>query len=646
MRAAGKLVGLQRIYSDGSKYFWEGTQVEGANCRIGAKSCNQETNPTMYITEGWATAWTIHQATSCAVYVAFSANGLGVVAEKVRQKFSGVPIVIAADNDRWSSVLTSRKREIPNPGVYYARKAAESIDARVAIPDFRDLTDRPTDFDDLRRQEGEESVKRWLDPGNASSACTVADPERATDQPMSSTPDPATTPSELGDVDTPARHLGDDQHSDSDPDNESAELAAKRDEALEVVRELITDGNYEQARRELDALDSDETDSEPTNLKSELENASTPKTLRRIIDREDPGGSLPVWRDWTGEPEPREWLSSRWLPAGRVALLTADGGSAKTLLALQVAAIVAAGEGFHAPGSKGPAMLPANGGAKGMAPRLSGKAGAVVFATWEDEPDEVLRRLSWLPRLPGGKSVRAAVEKRLHIVDLAGRGALWGPKGDGHRDTLAGLTTTGSAFEAYVRHVKPRLIVIDPVAAAYGANENDRGAVRGFLSHLNALAAELGAAVLLVAHPPKGKDADHYSGSTDWRNGVRAMLTLGPEPVRGYVGKPTDKVNNQNGGTAEGQALTLEKANYARAGRRAWLRFKVEHGPDGPQGPPKIMAWEEVGPKDAADAYHKWRDWKPPRKKEPKESGKNGRKSAKASMSNGYGLAPDGKPVV
>ena len=442
MRIDGKLVNIQSIPPDCSiKLFWPQAPAVGAACMIGGEYWNaDEADRRVFVTEGWATAWSISKTVNRPVVVCFSTGGIRSVTKRFLKKHRKAEFIIAADNDRWKMVETPEGHpDIPNPGVHYATEAAKALGkkVRIAIPDFRDLEDRPTDFDDLRRQEGEESVKRWLDPGNASSACTVADPERATDQPMSSTPDPATTPSELGDVDTPARHLGDDQHSDSDPDNESAELAAKRDEALEVVRELITDGNYEQARRELDALDSDETDSEPTNLKSELENASTPKTLRRIIDREDPGGSLPVWRDWTGEPEPREWLSSLWLPAGRVALLTADGGSAKTLLALQVAAIVAAGEGFHAPGSKGPAMLPANGGAKGMAPRLSGKAGAVVFATWEDEPDEVLRRLSWLPRLPGGKSVRAAVEDRLHIVNLAGRGALWGPKGDGHRDTLA-----------------------------------------------------------------------------------------------------------------------------------------------------------------------------------------------------------------
>lgn len=106
------------------------------------------------------------------------------------------------------------------------------------------------------------------------------------------------------------------------------------------------------------------------------------------------------------------------------------------------------------------------------------------------------------------------------MADLAGRGPLW--------DVEGGLTATGAAVESPIRDLRPRLAVIDPTAGAFAASENDRAAVRGWLSHLGALAAETGAAVLLIAHPPK--DAQHaFSGSTDWRGGVRSLWTLRPE---------------------------------------------------------------------------------------------------------------------
>ena len=46
---------------------------------------------------------------------------------------------------------------------------------------------------------------------------------------------------------------------------------------------------------------------------------------------------------------------------------------------------------------------------------------------------------------------------------------------------------------------------------------------------LDKWAEQTGAAVLIVAHPPKTAGAE-YSGSTDWLAGVRAMLSLTREP--------------------------------------------------------------------------------------------------------------------
>ena len=430
---------------------------------------------------------------------------------------------------------------------------------------------------------------------------------------------------------------------DRHADPGAEEQAAKREEALERTRELIAQHDFDQARRELDALDGEDT-GPPAALEDDLEKATDAKALRRILNRVDPAGNLDVHTDWTGTPPEREWLAGQWMPTGRVTLLSAHGGAAKSLLGLQIAAVVASGEGFRAERTKRPSMLQRAPSAAGNGPLLDGDPGVVVSATWEDEADEFLRRLSWLPDTPS--SLRKLIKDRFHVVDLAGAGALWGPVEHGHRDTVATLTATGVAFEAYCRRVKPRLIVIDPVAAAFGGNENDRGAVRAFLSHLNRLAAEIGAAILLIAHPPKGRDADHYSGSTDWRNGVRALWTLGPETVRGYGGPPSSPSKPR---AAQGQALTLEKSNYSRAGRRAWLRFVVEPGEKGRDGPPKKMYWEECGAVDAARAYHKWKGWPEPSRKEdkpPKPSRKKDKPRKPARRSQRDLVASDGKPVA
>ena len=131
--------------------------------------------------------------------------------------------------------------------------------------------------------------------------------------------------------------------------------------------------------------------------------------------------------------------------------------------------------------------------------------------------------------------------------------------------------------------------MLDPLAAVFGGNENDRALTRPFLAHLNAWAARTGAAVLLVAHPPK--TGAPYSGSTDWLGGVRAPWTLTTEAVGGF-----DKPKEGEAQAVE-RCLTLAKASYGRDGMRAWLRLRDEADGDRTTA----LAWRECGPVKAAE---------------------------------------------
>ena len=177
----GERVNLQRIYSDGEKQFWPGADPIGAYFPFGLTKGKLDT---VYICEGWATGWSIWKATGCPVLAAFTAGNLEAVARMVYKKRDPKRIIIAADNDRWTKIIHAGELDdIPNPGVYYAEKAARAIDsAEVTIPDFEELEGKPTDFDDLRLLEGDEAVKVWLDPEMADQADTVAEvPEGAED---------------------------------------------------------------------------------------------------------------------------------------------------------------------------------------------------------------------------------------------------------------------------------------------------------------------------------------------------------------------------------------------------------------------------------------------------------------------------------
>ena len=147
----GKLLSLQFIVPNGSKRFLSGGRIAGGHCCLG-KTDNAEI---VCITEGFATAASIREATGHPAIVAFSAMNLERVAKAIHQKYPKLPIVICADDD----VNTDG-----NLGVTYANKAAQATGAKVAVPIFGDP--RPedvTDFNDMASLFGFDAVKQAID---------------------------------------------------------------------------------------------------------------------------------------------------------------------------------------------------------------------------------------------------------------------------------------------------------------------------------------------------------------------------------------------------------------------------------------------------------------------------------------------------
>ena len=181
LNASGQLVDLQRIWKDSrgkwKKRYYPGADPRGCRTTIWRKRFKNP-DDTIYVCEGWATGWTIHLATNCAVIVAFSVDGLKPVAISIRRQYPEARIIVAADNDRWTSLFVGLTDQVPNPGLVKATEAAKACKGEVAIPDFRDLKQEPTDFDDLRQLEGLKAVKHWLDPRVAAFADRLPRPSR------------------------------------------------------------------------------------------------------------------------------------------------------------------------------------------------------------------------------------------------------------------------------------------------------------------------------------------------------------------------------------------------------------------------------------------------------------------------------------
>ena len=151
--AQGTIHSLQYIHANGFKQFLEGGTVTGHYHVIG----NPQPRGTIYIAEGVATAITVHLATKQGVIVAFNAGNLTAVARAIRDKYLDAGIVIAGDDDQFNEVNAGRK---------HANEAARAVNGKVSFPRFGDLSKKPTDWDDLRMQEGLEVVTKQL-AGNA-----------------------------------------------------------------------------------------------------------------------------------------------------------------------------------------------------------------------------------------------------------------------------------------------------------------------------------------------------------------------------------------------------------------------------------------------------------------------------------------------
>jgi putative DNA primase/helicase len=152
----GMLCGLQFIRPDGTKRYLSGSKKEGSYFSLGGKPTG-----TLYLVEGFATGATIHEATGEPVAVAFDASNLQPVGEVLRSKFPEIQLIFCGDSDQWTE---------GNPGLSRATEAARAVGGLLAVPSFKDVSEKPSDFNDLARLEGLGEVKRQIEKARAPEA--------------------------------------------------------------------------------------------------------------------------------------------------------------------------------------------------------------------------------------------------------------------------------------------------------------------------------------------------------------------------------------------------------------------------------------------------------------------------------------------
>lgn len=243
---------------------------------------------------------------------------------------------------------------------------------------------------------------------------------------------------------------------------------------------------------------------------------------------------LPLFcaRDLDGrDVPPRRQLVKGLIPARAVTLLSGDGGTGKSLVALQL----------------------------GVAVQLStrwlghevSETGPVIFFTAEDDRDEIHRRMNDILRR---ESASFKDLDGLHVAPLAGEDALLG---EATREGIIKPTGLFHALESHTQRLKPKLVVIDTLADTFGGDEIKRAQARQFIGLLRGLAMRYDTAVLLLAHPSLSgmNSGSGMSGSTGWNNSVRSRLYF--ERVKERDRYETDP---------DARVLKTMKSNYGPAG--------------------------------------------------------------------------------
>ena len=207
---------------------------------------------------------------------------------------------------------------------------------------------------------------------------------------------------------------------------------------------------------------------------------------------------------WPKEPPPRvAWVAHNLIPRGDVSSLGGDGGSGKTMLALQLATGMARGASHWL----GAVIEP----------------GPVVFLSGEEPEDEIRRRIARVGARQGFDCDDLADLNFWFPSDFAGcTFATPGPGG------VMRATPLFRSVEASISELRPALVVLDNVAAVFAGNQNDRVMVRTFVNLFRGMARATGCGVLLLDHPSLSgmQNGTGRGGNMDWRNSVRAALHM------------------------------------------------------------------------------------------------------------------------
>jgi RecA-family ATPase len=203
---------------------------------------------------------------------------------------------------------------------------------------------------------------------------------------------------------------------------------------------------------------------------------------------------------WEGVPiPPRRWIVGQRIPEGEPGIMSGDGGTGKTKLALQLAAAISTG-------------------LQDWVGNVVEAEGPVIVFSAEEKLAEMHRRTADVIKSRGLDF--DSLKNRLHFI-CDSEDPVLGAVG---RNGVVQPTMPLLRLEKTVEAIRPALVLIENAADVYGGNEIDRTNVTRFMrSILGRLTAPSAATVMLIQHPSVSglSDGTGRSGSTGWNNSGR-----------------------------------------------------------------------------------------------------------------------------